>query len=118
MKITKAIAPVVCSMSSFVLMASTVSAATSEFLDNADLQGTGDTNLMSWVSRVLNIVIGLAALVSAAMLIFSGYKYITANGDEAAIGKATKSLTWAIVGLVICFISVLIVNFVMSDVIK
>jgi len=32
----------------------------------------------------------------------------------AKIGKATKTLTFAIVGLVVCFIAVVLVNYVMK----
>jgi len=45
-------------------------------------------------------------------LIFAGYSYMTANGDENKIQTATKSLTWAIIGLVVCFVAVILVRFV------
>lgn len=74
----------------------------------------GDQELIPWVQGVLNTVILLAALVCVAVLIASGYSYITAAGDEQKIEKATKTLTFAIVGLVICFISVILVQFVLG----
>lgn len=37
---------------------------------------------------------------------------MTANGDENKIQTATKSLTWAIIGLVVCFVAVILVRFV------
>ncbi len=80
------------------------------------ITGVGDTSLLSWVKNILNLVIGLAGLVSVAILIFAGYGFITANGDEDKIAKSTKSLTFAIVGLVICLISVLIVTFVLDKI--
>ena len=74
------------------------------------------TDLDKWIPQVLNLVIGLAALVCVAILIASGYMYITAAGDENKVEKANKSLTYAIVGLVICFISVILVEFVLNRV--
>jgi hypothetical protein len=81
-------------------------------------QGTtgGPQDLEVWLPKVLNIAIGLAALVSVAVLIGSGYMYITAAGDETKVEKATKSLTYAVIGLVICFISVILVEFVLKKV--
>jgi len=73
-----------------------------------------DTTLEEFVIKVLNWGIGAAALVAVAFLVVAGFTYITAAGDEQKIGKATKTLTFAIVGLVICFIAVLIVNFVLG----
>ncbi len=74
--------------------------------------GTGDVPTL--IKTIINWAIGFAAIVAVIMLIVAGYMYITANGDEGKIGKATKTLTFAIVGLVICFIAVILVNFVLG----
>ena len=74
------------------------------------------SDLAVWLPQVLNLAIGLAALVCVAVLIGSGYMYITAAGDETKVEKATKSLTYAIIGLIICFISVILVQFVLRNV--
>ncbi len=77
---------------------------------------TGDEDILTMAQRVIRLVILLAALVCVAILIAAGYSYITAAGDEQKIEKATKTLTYAIVGLVICFISVILVEFVLNRV--
>ena len=66
---------------------------------------------------LLNWGIGLTALVAVVMLIWNGIRYITANGDEDKIKGATKGITYAIIGLVICFFSILIVNFVIKNIV-
>jgi len=76
------------------------------------VQGT----FLDWLSGVINIAVGLAALVCVGILIYSGYMYITAAGDENKVSTATKSLTYAIVGLIICFIAVILVRFVLSTI--
>lgn len=77
------------------------------------IQGTqGD--LLAFVTDSLNLIIGLAALIAVGFLIYSGVQYILAAGDEGKVEKATKGIVYAIVGLIICFISVLIVNFVLT----
>ena len=81
-----------------------------DWIDNVDGQ---DQSLNTWVVDIINWAIGLAALAAVVMLIAAGFMYITANGDENKIGKATKTLTFAIVGLVICFIAVMLVQFVL-----
>ena len=75
-------------------------------------------DLRGWLPQVINLAIGLAALVCVVVLIASGYAYITASGDEQKIEKATKTLTYAIVGLVICFISVILVQFILRNVLS
>lgn len=78
-------------------------------------KGSRYADLNVLIVDLLNFLIGAAAILSVAVLIFSGYMYITASGDEGKIEKATKSLTYAIIGLAIAFISVLLVNFVIKD---
>ncbi len=82
------------------------------------LDGTDKDLIQDWVPQVINLAIGLAALVCVVILIASGYSYITAAGDENKIEKATKTLTYAIVGLVICFISVILVQFILRNVLS
>ena len=67
------------------------------------------------VVDVLNWMIGAAAVICVVMLIVGGYSYMTAGGDEQKVGKATKTLTNAIIGLAICFIAVMLVNFVLKN---
>lgn len=73
------------------------------------------TNLGDLIKDGLNFAIGAAAVVCVVILVAAGYMYITAAGDETKVEKATKTLTNAIIGLAICFISVLLVNFVLTD---
>jgi len=76
----------------------------------------GGRDVLTLAKDVINMAILLAALVCVVILIAAGYSYITAAGDEQKIEKAGKTLTYAIVGLVICFISVILVQFVLNDV--
>jgi len=82
-----------------------------------DIDGVGST-LDSWIITMINWAIGLAALAAVGMLIFAGYMYISASGDEGKVEKATKTLTFAIVGLVVCFIAVVLVRFVLTNILK
>lgn len=74
-----------------------------------------DGTLEDFIIKIINWAIGFSAVVAVVMIVFAGFKYITANGDENKISSATKTLTFAIVGLVVCFIAVMIVNFVIAE---
>lgn len=76
----------------------------------------GGGDLMTWVQKTLNLAISLAALIAVAFLIYSGIQYILAAGDDGKIEKATKGITYSVIGLIIAFISVLIVQYVLGDV--
>jgi hypothetical protein len=77
-----------------------------EYTLNSFIENTG--------ASAINFFIGFAALVSIAILIFSGYMFITASGDPDKIEKAQKAMTAAIVGLIIVFLARAIVFFVVD----
>ena len=81
------------------------------------LGGLGGTpgELDGLIVKILNWLISLGGLVCVVMIIASGYAYMTAGGDEQKVTSAQKSLTNAIIGLVICFIAVMLVNFVLKN---
>jgi cytochrome bd-type quinol oxidase subunit 2 len=116
MKTSKKLATVSAIASNLYLASATYAQTATTWIDGVN-EGV-NKDLKGWISDVINLAIGLAALVCVAILIASGYSYITAAGDEAKIEKATKSLTYAIVGLVICFISVILVRFVLTNVLS
>lgn len=85
-----------------------------EWLNSLLTLPSADGTLKDFITKIINWAIGFSAVVAVVMIIFAGFKYITAAGDENKISSATKTLTYAIVGLVVCFIAVLLVNFVIK----
>jgi type IV secretory pathway VirB2 component (pilin) len=77
----------------------------------------GGNDLENWIVTLLQFLIGFAGIIAVAILIFNGIMYMTASGDENKIAKATKGITYAIVGLVIAAISFLLVTFIIQRVI-
>lgn len=69
-------------------------------------------SLDEFVLHLVNLAISFSVLIAVVALIIAGFKYILAMGDEEKVEDATKSLIFAIVGLVIVFIAPLIVEFI------
>jgi type IV secretory pathway VirB2 component (pilin) len=69
-------------------------------------------SLDEFVVHLVNLAISFSVLIAVVALIIAGFKYILAMGDEEKVEDATKSLIFAIVGLVIVFIAPLIVEFI------
>lgn len=57
------------------------------------------------VAALLPAVYGLGGLVLFLYLIFGGFKYLTAGGDDKEIQSAKKTLTNAVIGMLILFSS-------------
>ena len=110
MKISKlSLAPIFLALANST--AAYADAKPSDWIETIDTPA-GSMTIPQLIKRILDFAIGFAVVVCVIILIFAGYQYMTANGDENKIQTATKSLTWAIVGLVVCFIAVILVKFV------
>lgn len=74
--------------------------------------GDGEVNnILAVALNVLSIVAGVVAVI---MLIISGLKYITSQGDATQIANAKKSLIYVIVGIVVVVIAQSLVQFVLK----
>lgn len=120
MKTTKTLATAASVVSGLFLASATYADDANTYINALISKGTGtsQTDLMQLIYGIINWAVGIAALVCVVILIVSGYKYITAAGDENKVESATKTLTFAIIGLVVCFIAVILVKFVVGSIIK
>lgn len=85
------------------------------FLDTNTLMSVSSSDLPTFIISLINWMIGFAAVLSVVMIIVSGFQYITAFGDDKKIQKATSSLIFAIVGMVLVFIAPLVIQFILDN---
>lgn len=60
--------------------------------------------------NVVGVILALAGLVLFIMLIIGGFRFITSNGDPKAVDSAKKTLTSAIVGLIVLLFAYVILT--------
>jgi hypothetical protein len=70
-------------------------------------------NLFASALNILSLIAGFAGVL---MIIISGFKFITAQGDSSAIASARQTLIYALVGLVVAILAQVIVHFVLGKV--
>jgi len=80
--------------------------------------GDIDTLVSTKVAALINFMTGFAALVAVILIIVAGYMFITSAGDADKVDKAGKTLSGAIIGLIIVFIARILVEFVIRAVVK
>ena len=59
-------------------------------------------------TNIVQDLVGLAGIALFVMLLVGGFRYITAGGDPKAVDAAQKTITYAIIGLVLIVASYLI----------
>jgi hypothetical protein len=70
--------------------------------------GSGD--IPTFLSNILTVVIQIGTMISVFFIIYAGFKYVTAGGDEKKISSAHQMLLWACVGAAILIGAQTIVN--------
>ncbi|MDD2257753.1 MAG: hypothetical protein PHN43_00890 [Patescibacteria group bacterium] len=99
--------------------------ASYNFVNESGLKETGeklgyetnqntDTFIESYVGQVLTVVFSILGLIFFALIIYSGFKWMTAQGNESKIGEAKKILINSIIGLIIIFASYAVSYFVLN----
>lgn len=63
-----------------------------------------------FIDRVQGIILGVAGVIAVAMIIYGGVLYMTAGGNDDKLAKAKQTLTWAIGGLLVVVLSLVIIN--------
>ena len=62
------------------------------------------------VTQILNIALAIVGSVAVAFLVYGGFRYITAYGNEEQTEGAKRIIRQAIIGLVIVILSFVIIN--------
>jgi hypothetical protein len=73
---------------------------------------TGDPRTIA--GRIINIVLGFLGVIVLGLLLYGGFVWMTANGNEEKIETAKKILKNAVIGLIIVLASWAIATFILS----
>ncbi|MDD4994946.1 MAG: Ig-like domain-containing protein [Patescibacteria group bacterium] len=76
--------------------------------------GASQTDIRVIVARIINVALGLLAVIALSLTLYGGFLWMTAGGVEERVEKAKKVLTNAAIGLAIILMSWAITYFVFS----
>lgn len=86
------------------------------FAQNTNL-GT-NIELIGTIARIINILLGFLGVLAVILVLWGGFKWMTAAGDEGKIGEAKKLMGAGVVGLVIILAAYAITAFVVNQLIE
>lgn len=82
---------------------------------NAGYNGaTNEYTFSSILGVVVSVFLSLLGVIFVILMIYAGYNWMTASGDEQKIEKAKETITRAIIGLVITIGAYALWSFVSS----
>ena len=72
----------------------------------------GASSLNNIISVGLNLAVMVAIIVCLFTLVWGGFDWLTSEGDKQKVGKARQRLVMSILGLIVVFISFMIINLI------
>jgi amino acid transporter len=82
------------------------------FLNSAGLNTSARIDKIA--AMAIQTVLGLLAIIFIVLLIYAGFQWMTAEGDEGKIEKAQKTISHAVIGLIIVIAAYSITFFVFN----
>ncbi len=75
-----------------------------------------DSQFNEQIQNAFNWAYAMAGLVAVIFIVYGGVTYLTSQGDPAKASKATRTIIYAVVGLVIVILASLITAFVTESI--
>jgi cytochrome bd-type quinol oxidase subunit 2 len=75
----------------------------------------GGSDLPTTVGRIISVLLGLLGVVFVVLVIYAGFTWMTANGDETKIKKAKSIIIQSTIAIVIIFMAYAITSFVITN---
>ena len=69
-----------------------------------------ETSLRQFLINWTNWFLGFLALIAMIALIYSGFLYVTAAGNDEQADKAKKIIIWVVIGIIVILLAYALVN--------
>lgn len=77
-----------------------------------------NTDPRTVIGRIINVALGFLGVIAVAIILYAGFKWMTAGGNEEHTAEARKLLAAGVIGLVIILTSWAIANFVINSLVN
>ncbi|PKM89276.1 hypothetical protein CVU83_00440 [Candidatus Falkowbacteria bacterium HGW-Falkowbacteria-2] len=106
-----------------LVLAQTTTPGTTNYLENISgpanaMQSTaqmGTASLSYMISTVIKVILSILGIIFLVLMVFTGYRWMTASGNEEAVTKAKHTLKTSIIGLLIILAAYAITAFVFRE---
>ena len=84
----------------------------------SDETGLGDKPLKEGIGELINVALGFLGIVAVIIILFGGFKWMTAGGNDEKVGEAKRLIIAGIIGLAIILSAYAITTFVLESLIE
>lgn len=82
--------------------------------DVATAAGFSTGSVLTTIGTIISVILGFVGVIFLLLLIYSGFVWMTAGGEEEKIKKAKRTLINATIGIIITFSAYAIASFIMN----
>ena len=82
-----------------------------------DETGLGNAPLEQAIGQLINVALGFLGIVAVIIILFGGFKWMTAGGNDEKVGEAKRLIIAGIIGLAIILSAYAIASFVLGSLI-
>ncbi|MBU1921907.1 pilin [Patescibacteria group bacterium] len=75
----------------------------------------GDRDIRATIASIINVAMGLLGIVAVVIILYGGFTWMTAGGNEENVSKAQKIIVSGIIGLALILASWAIARFVLES---
>ena len=77
--------------------------------------GLGDQDIRITIGKIINVALSMLGIVALVIVLFGGFKWMTAGGNDEQVTEARKIIISGIVGLAVILSSYAIAQFVLNQ---
>lgn len=105
----------ICGLSVLLLAMPSLAGATPfTIFDYGGTIGFGTADLKTTIINLISTALGLLSLVAVVMIIVGGIRWLTSGGNEEQVELAKKTISAALIGMVIVLLAWAIVTYVVG----
>ncbi len=87
-------------------------------LEYGQATGLGHADIRFTIANIIVVALGLLGTISVVLMLYAGFKWMTAGGNEENVKEAQNIIKYAVIGLAIILSAYAITRFVMSNLFK
>ncbi|MCB9798650.1 hypothetical protein H6758_02905 [Candidatus Nomurabacteria bacterium] len=80
--------------------------------------GLGKSDVRITIARIIKVVLSVLGILTLVLILFAGFKWMTAGGDESNVDSAKMIMKNAVIGLAIVMVSYALTDFILTNLYK
>ena len=77
--------------------------------------GLGSTDVRTTIAMIIRVAMGLLGIVAVVIILIGGFKWMTAGGNDEAVGEAKKWIFSGVIGLAIILSAYALASFIINQ---